>query len=637
MKVSYHWLQKYFDKKLPSPEELVSLITFGFAEVEGIEKCGDDTVIDVKILPDRACYALSHRGVAGEIAALTGIPLKRQETPAFIESDTLPLSVTIAEKSLCTKFVGRRIENISVKASPEWLMVALKSIGQRSINNIVDVTNYVMFDIGRPLHAFDADKVEGDLVIRFATAGERITTLDNKDIALTESTLVIADNKGPLSIAGIKGGKRAEVDGRTKNIILEAANWNASHIRKTSTVIGVRTDASKRFENRLSSSLAEEGIDAATQLVTELASSPAMKIGKRVDLSFEVEAPRTISITATDVSRVLGVSIDEKEMEEILARLSIPFVAKGGDITITPPAERLDMEIPEDIAEEIGRILGYDKIKGTLPRNTTFTPTVNKIFYYTEKIKNILVGQGFSEVYLYTLVAKGDIETEHPLADDKAFLRKNLTDGMMSALVRNHSNAALLGLDHVAMFEIGKVFKSEGEFLSLSIAVAQVKKIKGQKPADIVGAAFALVAKELAMTLSPVMTMLGNDAVGEVLLDDVIKNLPQHESYSDLNFTKALDIKYKRFSAYPFIVRDIALFVPSETKPEEVIEVIKKEGTDLMIKGPTLFDDFTKEGKRSLAFRMIFQSMERTLSDEEVNVIMRKIYIAVKAKGWEVR
>jgi phenylalanyl-tRNA synthetase beta chain len=235
MKVSYNWLQEHFEKELPAPEKLVELLTFGAFEIEGVEDDGKDTVLDVKVLPDRAHYALSHKGIAYEISALTNIKQKDQDFSEVPSTNHKKAEVKNLAPEACLRYEARLIEGVTVKESPKWLKEKLQVIGQRSINNIVDATNYVMYDRGQPLHAFDADKVVGGITIRFANKGEKITTLDNKDLVLDESMLLIADDTGPLAIAGVKGGNRAGVTESTKNIILESANFSASLVRKTST------------------------------------------------------------------------------------------------------------------------------------------------------------------------------------------------------------------------------------------------------------------------------------------------------------------------------------------------------------------------------------------------------------------
>lgn len=264
MLVSYNWLkEEYFDGELDSPEILEELLTTRAFEVESLERVDDDTAIDVDVLPNRSHDCLCHEGIAREIAVLQGRKISPRSYDNVDVNKELDdkLKVSLDEPIRCPRYSGRIISGITIKESPEWLKKRLATLGQRSINNIVDITNYVMLSIGQPLHAFDQKKVEGSrIVIRLAKEGECITTLDNKEVALDEETLIIADAKDPLAIAGIKGGKKAEVEADTTDIILEAANFKSVTTRKTSRRIYIATDSSKRYENEISSELVAKGM-----------------------------------------------------------------------------------------------------------------------------------------------------------------------------------------------------------------------------------------------------------------------------------------------------------------------------------------------------------------------------------------
>ncbi len=652
MKVSYKWLQSYFDEKLPTSEELSDRITFSFAEIESVEHVGNDTVLDVKVLPDRACYALSHRGIAREVSAILNVPLKNREEKKIVESpDVISVDVRIDEPELCTKFVARSMENVKVGESPAWLKEALESIGQRSINNIVDATNYVMFDIGRPLHAFDADKVKGGLVVRFARKGEVMVTLDNKRVELNNNELVIADDEGPLSLAGIKGGKRAEVDEATKNLILEAANWNPSYIRRTATSTGIKTEASKRFENRLSPLLGEEGIDRLALLIESITGAEGVRIGKREIVSFEEVHARTLEVDTELISRKLGVALSEPEIVDVLRRLGISCNKEGEKLLAHIPPERLDLVIFEDIVEEVGRIIGYDKILAVVPQagGVTEIPTS---FYYEWKIREILVNAGFSEIQTSSFSDTGEIAILKPLAEDKKYARANLRGNFEKALKMNALNAPLLGTSETRIFEIGRIFPAfaeasagkptSGEVTSLAIGYGGPKK----KIAGELTGVVELLGKELCVTLTGEM----KDGVFECTLNQVLDGLSEPKKW-DISVFPSRNVKFAPFSLYPFIVRDVALFVSPLAKgvppsseagdvfpsADSVAKAIKENAGQLVVRGPELFDEFLKDGKKSLAFRLVFQSFDRTLSDEEVNASMEKVYSALKLNGWEVR
>ena len=270
MKISYNWLQSLIDKKLPSPEKLVDLLTRHSFESELVGKYGKDYLLDIDILPNRAHDCLSHMGIAEEISALLRAPLQEVDYHKKLKEDSDQpieeiIKVDVKDANDCPRYTARAIIDVEVAPSPDWITKRLKVCGLRPINNIVDITNYVMLETGQPLHAFDADKLEGQtIIVRRAKKGEKITTLDGEKYSLDQNILVIADKKNPVGIAGIKGGQGPEIDKKTKRVILEAANFNPQMTRKASQQLKLRTDASWRFENEISPQLTEIGIDLAS-------------------------------------------------------------------------------------------------------------------------------------------------------------------------------------------------------------------------------------------------------------------------------------------------------------------------------------------------------------------------------------
>ncbi len=342
MKISYKWLSSYFPKKLPKQEKLVELLTMHSFEVESVEKKGNDFILDIDVSPNRAHDCLSHIGMAREISAILNLSLNLDtECPSALGhrvSKLDKLNLEIKNPELCRRYIGKVINGVKVGPSPKWMRERLEAIGQKSINNIVDATNYVMFEMGQPLHAFDADKIEGGIVVRMAKKGERITTLDGQEVELNNSVLIIADEKGPLAIAGIKGGKKAEVDENTKNIILEAANFEPVNIRKTSRKIGIRTESSLRFENEITPELAGKAMDRVTEIIfgfhlvaeTHLGArhlsalrclAPKLKLSEVTDFYPKKANGHKLGVHPKDVSKLLGVEIEEKEIIGILERL----------------------------------------------------------------------------------------------------------------------------------------------------------------------------------------------------------------------------------------------------------------------------------------------------------------------------
>ncbi len=646
MIVYKNWLQKYFKNELPSIDDLAELFTFHAFEVEDSDQETSSEALDLKVLPDRAHYALSHRGIAKEIAVLLKADMIESYQPEIKPDNESTVNVKVENPKFCRRYIARVIELPKGQYhSPDWLKDSLEAIGQRTINPIVDITNYVMYDIGQPLHAFDADKVVDGLIIRNAKNGEKITLLDDREITLTDEDSVIADNEGPLVIAGAKGGKRAEIGQLTTRIIIESANFHPASVRKTSTKYDIRSDSSKRFENEITPELAIHGMNNTCKLIAEIYFGA--KFGPIVDI-YPKKAEQTVfEFDFGYLKERLGIEIPKEEAVEILNRLGIETenvecsTCNGYCLNLKIPFERLDLVSREDIVEEVGRIYGYDKVKGILPPKSSGDIKNSNSFYTTEKIKNILVDLGFSEVSLYTLVERGDIEIAKPLAKDKAFLRTNLSDNMSACVTKNALNADLLGLDTVKVFEIGHVFNTDTEEIHLAVGVAQVKKVKGLTASSIISETLKKMSEELGVDLEKGLEIKqnGNQAVAEVDLKPVI------DSTKDNQFTFPMsDLgkrKYKKFSLYPFISRDIAVFVPDNINSEEVwVEIMKgiekAKATELLVRH-SLFDTFKKDSKTSYAFRMIFQSMERTLTDEETNKIMEEISLVMKDKGWVVR
>ena len=650
MIVSYKWLQTYFKDKLPTPEKVAEVFTFGVFEVEGVEQVKGDTAIDLKVLPDRACYALSHRGVAYELAAITGqaSTISFDENIVTTDHTTISdkVSVTVNDTVLCRRYCARYIKNINVGASPEWLREKLEAVGQRSINTIVDATNFVMLDMGQPLHAFDADKVKGGIVVRLAKAEEVIELLPEKggavgsrNIVLQDTDLVIADDVGPIAIAGVKGGMRAAVTETTKNLIIESANFDAVSVRKTSTRLNLRNDASKRFENNLSVTLAEQAMQEVSDLIKKLCDDSS--VGPVTDIFSTPAKQTTISVSSDFICTRLGAVLSAGEMEEIFTRLQIGYEKSANGYKLKIPAVRLDLNIPEDVVEEVGRIYGYNKIEPAIPKKVVTENPVNQVANWIEKIKDTMYQLGFSEVQTSSFAIEGDVEIQNPMASDKKFLRTMLYQNLQKCLEQNSRNAALLGLDEVKIFEIGTVFTKDGEKVSLGLGVSVVKNIKkkDQYIADAINKAFEEISKVTGFTIKITKPLGQQDPIVGIYLSDFI---PQFKPANVWDIKKlSVDIKYKPISIYPFMVRDVAVFVPSTIKEKEVSDVIDSAVGDLIVRRD-LFDVFTKKfddgtEKTSYAFHLVFQARDRTLVEDEVNSIMKKVSDALVEKSWQVR
>ena len=651
MKISYNWLQNFFEQKLPDAEKLADLLTMHSFEIESFEENGNDFIFDAKILPNMAHHCLSHRGVSSEISAILEIPMRTSSVSlkdAPVGKTSAKLEIDVSDSNLCRRYVGRIIENLEVKQSPKWLKEKLESVGQKSINNIVDSANFVMFEIGQPMHAFDLDKLRVDnsvikISVKNTSAGDSIMTLDGKEVILNENTLIISNDNNPLAIAGIKGGNFAEIGDETKNIIIESANFLPALIRRTSRRLNILTDSSKRFENEISPELALKAMEMMTKIIADIAQGENTIIGDISEFYQNKVSTNKIKISLKEINNLLGTDIKQAEVENILKRLNFDFESeKGGeDFVVDIPFDRLDIKIKEDLIEEIGRIYGYEKIKEQKISSAEKPISINKSFYYKNKVRNFLAKNGFSEVYNYAFTDKGEVEMENPIASDKKFLRANLKDGIKKSLDFNLHYVDLLSLEQIKIFEIGKIFKGEKETDYLAVGIKNSPSFKGGKEEDEIKIISNTFSKDLGVAINWESLEKG---VAEIDFDKMIENLPMTGSYEDIKIEK-YDIerlKYRKISPYPFVLRDIAVFVPEGVEENDVASIIEKEAGELLV-NKRLFDVFVKKfpdgtSKTSFAFRLVFQSQEKTLSDEEVNKVMEQISKALNNKdGWQVR
>jgi phenylalanyl-tRNA synthetase beta chain len=621
MNVTRAWLQKYFDAELPSVAELADALTVHAFEIESAE--GD--LLDVKVLPDRACYALSVRGIASELSAILTLPLKEDPltnaVPAFPSTDALTLSI---EDSLrVPRYMAAKVSGVKVGPSPTWLKEALESAGQRSINNVVDATNYVMLSLGQPLHAFDAAKMSAHIAVRSAKQDEKITILGGTELALPAGALVIADGESgvPLGIAGVKGGQAAELTAATTDLIVESANFDPVAVRKTAQALKLFTDASLRFQNRVPAELAAYGMQAVLTLITAIAGGEVVGVVDAYASQGE-RAPVAVSLRA--LSDRLGRAYTSEEVEGVFKRLQLPFEEVGGEYRIMPPFWRKDLVIPEDIAEEVGRIIGYDAVPAT-PLPPASSAPDQRQFAGIERVKDFLIERGFTELSTPSFAAEGDIELANPLQSEKPFLRSHLKGNMKEALVRAITLAPrVLGPVHdVRLFEVGTVFTKEGEKLALAVGYAPVIGKKqlvladiADELADILGSDIAPADDILELTLDPKrMEMIG-------------------EGYTPVPYQLE---KFRPFSLYPFALRDVAVWTPSGTEEDEVANLIMKEAGELLAR-IDLFDRFEKEERISYAFRLVFESFEKTLADTDLDPLMARVTAALNAKEeWQVR
>ncbi|HRH26697.1 MAG TPA: phenylalanine--tRNA ligase subunit beta [Parcubacteria group bacterium] len=634
MKVSYKWLQEYIEDKLPEPKVVADALTMHSFEIEEIVEKDGDSIIDVKILPNRAHDCLSHYGIASEICSV--LNLKRKD---LLTEENIPItdkiSLNISTKN-CSRQIFILVNDVKVNESPEWLKEKLASQGSRSINAIVDMTNYLTFAFGQPMHAFDAGKVsvnkkgQYEFNIRDANNGEKITLLDGKVYEIDSTNMVIADGTKALDVAGVMGGKDSGVTNDTKNIILSLSCFDPVSIRKTAKKLGIRTDASHRFENEISESLINRVLPYVLKYITELSSGVIVGM---VEVNNNQRKETKVSVSLDKVSSMLGLSVSSEECISLLERQNIKSVLSGDSIVVTVPPERLDVKISEDVVEEIGRLFGYKNISPA-PLILDAKLIINSDVYIGDAVRKVLGGLGFIEIYTYAFSNKGEVLLENPLALDKSYLRSNLALGMEESLERNFKYLDLLGIDEVRLFEIGKVFKNKGEYLHLSLGVKFPKSKKINVDEEI-AKTIQTLEESLNISVGDVSIVGG---VAEFDLERVKKELnPIFEYPLGLWDTSNKQIKYNPISAYPFAVRDVAVFVPNEVSREVVESLIKEKFTDYVVRF-SMFDKFTKENRTSYAFRLVFQANDRTLTEDEINAVMSPVYETLKAQaGFEIR
>lgn len=647
-------------------------------EIDGIEQKGSDYILDVKITPNRGHDCLSHAGIAKEISAILKLPLKSNPYAATASEDTLVALRTVpadkvsseagavsdlvgtdetfnfsaaghqgdAAKSnvssvptadvvvsidtdLCSRYVAAHIKGIKVGPSPDWLREHLESVGQRSINNVVDATNYIMFHLGQPLHAFDASKLvqkEGKYAVsvRPAKVSEKMLALDEKEYALNESMLVIADANADraIGIAGVKGGMPAGITEATTDIIIESANFDGVSTRKTAQALKLRTDASARFEQVISPELAMCGMHAVVNMILDLAGGELQGI---VDVYPNPQEKKTASVTVDKINKMLGIMLTGAEVANVFQRLGFAYKEVGGMFEVMVPFERLDLEIAEDLVEEVGRIVGYDRVLPIELPPLNQPIEVNKNFYWSEKIREFLTVRGFSEVFTSVFAEEGERVVLNKVDGVKPHMRTQLGRGLINALTNNKRNKEFLGLQRIQIFEIGTVWVNGKEKITLGLAV---ENKKGEKNA--IGTLLDL-EQSLGANVSE---KDGDPSIRECYLDDLTQGLPEPSQYSDLPLS--LTERYELYSKYPYIVRDVAFWTPMGTDEKHIEQTIKTEAGDLCIK-ISRFDRFDKDGKISLAYRLIFQSFDRTLVETEVNTQMEKVYAKLKAEGFEIR
>ena len=630
----------------------------------------DDEIIELSITPNRA-DALSMRGVAHEVAAIYGkevhFPVKTLAEADKAASDVLQVAI---ESDKVLTYKARVVENVTVQPSPQWLQNRLMNAGIRPINNIVDITNFVLLLFGQPMHAFDLDKFEGQkIVARQARTGEKLVTLDAVERDLTPEDIVITVADKPVALGGVMGGQATEIDSSSKNVVLEAAVFDGKSIRKTSGRLNLRSESSARFEKGINYDTVSEALDFAASMLQEL--------GKGTVLAGQVSAgelptePVQVTTTLDYVNVRLGTELTFSDIEEVFAKLGFGLEGTAETFSVSVPRRRWDIHIQADLVEEIARIYGYDQLPTTLPEAGATAGELTSSQALRRKVRTLAEGSGLSEIISYALTTPEKAleftmeptkltELMWPMTVERSALRQNILSGMLDTVAYNVNRKN----SNLAIYEIGKIFHQTGdvqtdlpqEVETFSFALTglvaekdfQTKAVpvdffyaKGivEALADKLNLSFDFVAEKNLDSMHPGRTaaiLLDGQVIGFVgqVHPQTAKDYGIPETYvAELNLTAVeAGLKpspsFQEITRFPAVSRDMALLLPAETSHKEVVAAIESAGVKRLT-SIKLFDVYAganiEAGKKSMAYSLTFQNPEASLTDEEVAKFMEKI------------
>lgn len=636
----------------------------------------DDPIIEFEITPNRP-DCLSLLGMAREAAATFDKSLVMPEETVQNEEDDIHdyIEINVEDEALCPRYTGRVVKNVEIKESPSWLQIALMKAGVRPINNVVDITNYVMLEFGQPIHAFDLDTISGKKInVRRAKKGETIVTLDDVQRKLTEEQLVICDEHSPIALAGIMGGDETEVKGHTKNILIEVANFDAKNIRESSKFVGLRSEASSRYEKGISPSTVESTVHRVCHLMERLNVGTVVK--GTIDVYPNPLEEKRIEVRVNRVNDLLGTDLSAQDMVDILNKLTIETEINGEIIIAKPPLFRLDLNKEIDFVEEIARIYGYSNISKTLPAGSTWGDKT-----YSQKLesltKEVLFTNGVSEITTYSFVSpsilddlrlskesylRRYVELKNPLGEEYSMMRTTLVANMLKVIKNNYNR----NIKEARLFELGNIFipkqvpvidepyekkrlvigayGEQEDFFTMKGVLESLLDHLG-----ISGVKFLKEGNNEMYHPGKCATILLNEnivgTIGE-LHPKTTENFEVDTSVYilDLDFDLLLDasnttIKFESIPKYPAIERDIALLVKKEVSHQSIVEVIENYGGK-HLKSVTLFDIYEGEqidsGYKSMAYNLVFRSKERTLKEKEVtkkyNKVIKKLESELSAE-----
>ena len=618
----------------------------------------DDGVIDFDLTANRGDL-LSILGMAYEVGAIYDKPVKDIDLSHKENKEDINDSFkVVVNTDNCSIFLAKKVENVQIKESPDFIKNRLIASGIRPINNVVDISNYVMLETGQPLHFYDADTLDGCLEVRMAKKDEKLTTLDEIERTLKEEDIVISNGKKAIGLAGVMGGLETEITEKTKNIIIEAAIFDSVKVRRTSNTI-LRSEASNRFEKGLDPNRTYMAIERSCNLLEKYADAEVVGGIAKYDKSDKED--RVIDITVDNINSLLGMSVSKKEVIDVFRRLGFSTKDNGDKLTVSVPRRRIDISIKEDLIEEVGRIIGVNNIEGKLPN---IAPKMGSYDKVQRLLRNKLCDLGLSETLSYVLVPEADakyftkdntevVKLLDPLSEDKNTLRHSLS----IALYKIYENNKARNLKDVSIFEIGKSFQKEGDnysetkklaclmtgdyYLGITKKKVDFYIIKGiaEEVLDYLGynGRYSFIKDqdklpdEMHPGQSAIISVNGNN-VG--IIGKIHPSIESEDVYIleiDLDKLATLKVgamKYKEISKFPTIKKDIALVIKKDISAQEIGMKIKKLAGSLL-ESSEVFDVYEGvgilPGMRSIAFSLTFGKQDRTLTDEEINEVMEKI------------
>ena len=639
----------------------------------------NDYILDLSITPNRA-DALSMRGLTYELGALYNNKVNFNDVKKEENYEATSLQVAV-ESDSCRNYVGQIVKNVEVKSSPLWLQTRLMNSGIRPINNIVDITNYVLLEFGQPMHAFDKDLVGDKIVVRDAKEGEVLETLDGEERKLQATDLVITDGTRAIALGGVMGGKNTEVSEETKNIILESAYFNPTSVRRTSAAHGLRSDSSARFEKGIDPNMQKAALARAVELILELCPNAVVESSVGV---VNKEEEKVVEITTSYINNYLGITLSTEEIAAILEGLSFTVEVSGENLVVKVPTRRPDISIKQDLVEEVIRIYGYDNLASTLPK---FSKTTKGGLTYSQRmvrdLRAVYASLGFNDTINYSLVSEEEateytLEDHHkvrllmPMTETHSTLRQSLVPGLLNTVQYNVARKQ----KDLKLLEIGRVFFGSGddniqpkETLYLSAALTgeerATKWLKESSSLDFFAAKGYLEVVFERLGLDEKVTYRKSTLEGmhpgrfaEVYLGEkrigfIGEVHPRVADKLGLNTTYVFEInldeviseskvkpKYEEVTKYPEITRDIAMLVDVKDEYQNIYNVIESVNSKLITK-VELFDLYVGAellvGKKSLALTITYSDKQKTLTDEEVTAVHDKVLSALTEYGAIIR